>query len=95
MGPVITVDPTCLGLVLSNTNFVKAFKSCLNSGLKSSNCVSRKISAGFAEQDHFFNNMIYEYQVTNLNLVKSLEIIFVAQRPHKGEAFSVWKKSSN
>lgn len=30
-----------------------------------------------------------------MNLVKSLEFIFVAQRPHKGEAFSVWKKSPN
>ena len=40
-GPVIIVAPTCLGLVLSKTNFVNASRPDLNSGRNSSNCARR------------------------------------------------------
>lgn len=39
IGPVITVAPTCLGLVLSKTNLVIASSPDLNSGLISSNYI--------------------------------------------------------
>lgn len=32
MGPVITIEPSCFGLVLSKMNFVKASNPALNSG---------------------------------------------------------------
>jgi hypothetical protein len=38
IGPVMTVAPTCLGLVRSNTNFVSASRLALNSGRNLSVC---------------------------------------------------------
>lgn len=43
MGPVITVAPTCFGLVLSKTNFVNASNPDLNSGLSLSSCMQNKV----------------------------------------------------
>lgn len=103
IGPVITVLPTCLGLVLSKTNFVKRSRPSINSDLNSFNYISKTIlkRKWINESiDTFITEKIpimtcYIKVATNWNLVKSLEILFVAWRPHESEAFSVRKKSSN
>jgi hypothetical protein len=62
MGPVMTIDPSCLGFVLSNMYFVRASNPALNSGRIFSICNNKKIN-----QTHL--NMLRTYLHALLDLV--------------------------
>ena len=95
IGPFIMVAPTCLGLVLSNTNLVNASRPDLNSGLNLSNCMWWVELNKSMSQKTSLQHSVVEDSDAYWCLIELLKFSFTIQWPHKGETITIREKSTN